>query len=287
MIIDGRTVANHILADLITRVDELQAIYDVQPHLAVIQVGENPATASYIKQKEKKAKEIGALVSVYNFPENVIQEKLQESIVFLQKQTNIHGLILQLPVPPQINYEELIMNIHPDKDVDGFRPNSPFAIPIASAVLKLLEIPMIKEAQELSSDMSFQEWLLSKKIVVMGKGKTGGQPIIDVLKKQGALVQVIDSNTTHVSDITQEADIIIAAVGKPNILTKEMIKKDVILLGVGMSMNTDGKFVGDYNEENIKDKASWYTPVPGGVGPVNVACLMDNLVIASENIVRN
>lgn len=290
MIIDGRTIANHILNDLAARVHILQDTYDIQPHMAVIRVGDDPAITSYINQKDKMAREIGVTLSVYNFPDSVTQEQLKEAIDFLQnlstgKHGTVHGLILQLPVPPHIDYEKLILDIHPDKDVDGFRPNSSFVIPIAAAVFKLLEIPMIKETVETGE--SFNEWLRSKKIVVMGKGKTGGQPVIDLLKERGANVRVIDSSTTHVADITQEADIIITAVGKPEILTADMIKKDAILIGIGMSMDENNKFIGDYNEENIKDKASWYTPIPGGAGPVNVACLMENLVIATETTLKN
>ena len=285
MIIDGRTIANHILNDLAARVHVMQDTYDIRPHMAVVRVGEDPAITSYINQKDKMAKEIGATLSVYNFPEAVTQQQLKESIHFLQKTGDIHGLILQLPVPPHIDYEKLILDIQPVKDIDGFRPQSPFVIPIASAVLKLLEIPMIKESVETGE--SFNEWLRSKKIVVMGKGKTGGQPVIDVLREREANVTVIDSSTTLVKEKTLEADIIITAVGKPEILTPDMIKKDAILIGIGMSMDENGKFVGDYNEDHIKDSASWYTPIPGGAGPVNVACLMENLVIATENSLKN
>ncbi len=285
MIIDGRTIANHILAELLIRVDDLQEEYNIQPHLAVIRVGEDPAITSYINQKEKMAKKIGAVVSVYNFPESVTQQTLKESIAFLQQKTDIHGLILQLPVPSHINYEELIHDIHPDKDVDGFVSGSQFVIPVASAVMKALEIPMIKET--LTTGASFNEWVRSKKIVVMGKGKTGGLPIIQLLRERGADVRVIDSQTENPTAITQEADIVITAVGKPNILTADMIKKDAILIGIGMGMDTEGNFVGDYNEKDIQDKAAWYTPIPGGVGPINVACLMENLVIAAEHSVKN
>lgn len=285
MIIDGRTIANHILNDLAARVHILEDKYNVRPHLAVIRVGEDPAITAYINQKGKMSKEIGAILSVYNFPNSVSQDELKNCIDFLQEKGDIHGLILQLPVPDSINSHKLIMDIHPEKDIDGFRPNSQFVIPIAAAVLKLLEIPMIKETQE--SGESFNEWLRSKKIVVMGKGKTGGQPVIDILKKREANVTVIDSSTTLVKEKTLEADIIITAVGKPEILTPDMIKKDVILIGIGMTMDENDKFVGDYNEESIKTKASWYTPIPGGAGPVNAACLMENLVIATENVLKN
>lgn len=285
MIIDGRTIANHILDQLANRVHLMDDTYNTRPHLAVIRVGEDPAITSYINQKDKMAKQIGATLSVYNFPESVATEQLRDSITFLQEKSDIHGLILQLPVPKHIDYEGLILDIHPDKDVDGFRPNSQFTIPVATAILKLLEIPMMKDA--LKTGESYNEWLRSKKIVVMGKGKTGGQPIIDLLTQRGGDVTVIDSTTTQVKEKTLEADIIVTAVGKPEILTKDMIKKDVILIGVGMSMDENGKFVGDYNEDDIKDKASWYTPIPGGVGPVNVACLMENLVIATESVLKN
>lgn len=284
MLLDGRTVANYILAQLIVRVDAL-AEEGIMPHLAVIQVGENPETTSYVAQKEKKAKEIGAIVSVYKHPENISQEKLQETIDFLQKNTDIHGIILQLPIPKNLNELELINSIDPNKDVDGFTSNSPFIVPIAQAIMKLLEVPMMKETA--TTGDSFNEWLLSKNIVVMGKGSTGGKPIIDELEERGADVHVVDSQTPNPASITQSADIIITAVGKPEVLTKDMIKKDAILLNVGMSRGMSGKFVGDYNEEDIKDIAGWYTPTPGGVGPVNVACLLENLVTAAENSVKN
>ena len=285
MILDGRTIANHILDQLTTRVRSMDDKYNQRPHLAVIRVGEDPAITSYINQKDKMAKEIGATLSVYNFPESVTTQQLKESIDFLQEKSDIHGIILQLPVPQHIDANRLILDIHPDKDVDGFRPNSQFVIPVASAVLKLLEVPMMQETIETGD--SFNEWLRSKKIVVMGKGKTGGEPVIDILRGRGAEVDVVDSATTQTKLHTLAADIIVTAVGKPEILTADMIKKDVILIGIGMSMDEEGKFVGDYNENDIKDKALWYTPIPGGVGPVNVACLMENLVIAAENALKN
>ncbi|HSD98881.1 MAG TPA: bifunctional 5,10-methylenetetrahydrofolate dehydrogenase/5,10-methenyltetrahydrofolate cyclohydrolase [Patescibacteria group bacterium] len=284
MILDGRTVANHLLAELIIRVDAL-AEKGIMPHLAVVMVGENPETVSYVLQKEKRAKEIGTLVSVYKHPENISQEKLKETIDFLQKNGDIHGIILQLPIPKNLNEQKLINSIDPKKDVDGFTPNSPFTVPIAAAIMKLLEVPMIKET--ITTGESFNEWLLSKHIVVMGKGTTGGTPIIKEFQNRGVEPTVIDSQTKNPEDIAKKADIIITAVGKPGVLTKDMIKKDVILLNVGMTRGDDGKFYGDYNEEKIKDIAGWYTPTPGGVGPVNVACLLENVVSAAEHSIEN
>lgn len=286
MILDGRTVANHILAELIVRVDAL-AEKGIIPHLAVIRVGNNPETTSYITQKEKKGKEIGAVVSVYNHPDSVTQDKLQETINFLKEDKATHGMILQLPIPKNLDEQTLIQSIDPEKDVDGFVPHSPFVVPIASAIMKLLEVPMIRETMDAGESFSFNEWLKMKEIVVMGKGPTGGMPIIIELKKRGAQPKIIDSHTENPEAITKKADIIITAVGKPNILTKDMVKKDVILLNVGMTRGDDEKFYGDYNEEDIKDIASWYTPTPGGVGPVNVACLLENVIISAENTIKN
>lgn len=286
MILDGRTVANYILAELINRVDVL-AEKRIIPHLAVVVVGNNPETASYVAQKEKKAKEIGAVVSVYHHPENVSQEKLQQTMTFLSKDESIHGIILQLPIPATLHANQLIATIDPKKDVDGFVADSSFTTPIASAVMKLLEIPMIKETTQTHEPFSFNEWLLMKRIVVMGKGTTGGMPIITEFAKRGVTPEIIDSQTKHPEAFTLQADIIITAVGKPDILRADMIKKDVILLNVGMTRGDDEKFMGDYNTEEIKDIASWYTPTPGGVGPVNVACLLDNLVTAAEKSVAN
>ena len=285
MLLDGRTVANFILEDLADRVHILVGTEGFAPHMAVVRVGDNPETTSYILQKEKKAKEIGALVSVYNHPENITQEKLQATIDFLKNDPSVHGIILQLPIPKNLNEQALIASIPPEKDIDGFTPNSPFTVPIASAIMKLLEIPMIKET--IKTGDSFNDWLKSKQIVVMGKGTTGGLPIIVELRKRGAAPLIIDSQTKNPEDLTKKADIIITAVGKRGVLTKNMIKKDVILLNVGMTRGDDEKFYGDYSEEDVKDIAGWYTPTPGGVGPVNVACLMENLVVAAENKAKN
>ncbi|HYK09133.1 MAG TPA: bifunctional 5,10-methylenetetrahydrofolate dehydrogenase/5,10-methenyltetrahydrofolate cyclohydrolase [Candidatus Eisenbacteria bacterium] len=285
MILDGKTVANYILAGLIERVDLLESEHHIQPHLAVVRVGDNPETTSYIAQKEKKAKEIGVVVSVYNHEENVSQETLQETIDFLQRDESIHGIILQLPIPKTLNEKALIASIMPTKDVDGFVANSPFTVPLAAAIMKLLEVPMMKET--VATGESFNEWLQSKNIVVMGKGPTGGLPIIAQLQERGADPIIIDSTTPNPSFITKAADIIITAVGKPGILTKDMITKDTILLNVGMTRGDDEKFYGDYKEDDIKDIAGWYTPTPGGVGPVNVACLLENVILAAENTVKN
>ncbi len=279
MIIDGKFLAHEILEDLALRVHSLQKDRTIIPHLAVIRVGDDPATTSYVAQKEKMAKEIGAVVSVYNYPENVTNHQLEESIRFLQKQGDINGIILQLPMPKTIVLEKLLQTIEPQKDIDGFTQNSKFIVPLASAVLKMLEEAYVRVEE---NPTNFYTWLATRKIVIIGKGKTGGEPIMRLLIKLGIMPFVIDSKTENPEKITKDADIIVTAAGREGIINKAMIKKDVILIVIGMIKGEDGKFYGDYNPEEIANTASIYTPIPGGVGPVNVAMLMQNLVIAAE-----
>ncbi len=278
MVIDGRTIANHILEDLTIRVKSLEKKYGIQPHMAVVRVGDDPATTSYIDSKQKTAAKIGATVSVYNHPESISQEKLRDTLQFLQKNPSIHGIILQLPIPKHLDEKELLQEISPEKDVDGFVKDSKFIVPVASAILKILEFVRDKESPQ-DNLLSF---LITKKIVVIGKGTTGGGPVIAILQKLGIQPIVIDSSTAKHEQLTMDADIIIPAVGKADIIRSDNIKKDVILIGIGMHRNDDQTFGGDYSEIDIAKKASWYTPNPGGVGPVNVAMLMQNLVIAAE-----
>jgi len=306
MVIDGRTLANHILEDLTTRVKDLEKKYGIQPHMAVVRIGDNPATTSYIDSKKKTAAKIGAIVSVYNHPESISEEKLQETLRFLQKDPMVHGIILQLPIPKHLDEKKLLEEIPASKDVDGFVKDSKFIVPIASAVLKILEFVWQKERTMptvilgtsetrtpeskrswTSQDDNLLSWLLTKNIVVIGKGTTGGGPIIAILRKLGIQPTIIDSSTKNYQLITSKADIIISAVGKADIIRQENIKKDAILIGIGMHRNEDGTFGGDYSELDIAKKALWYTPNPGGVGPVNVAMLMQNLVIAAEKSVQN
>ena len=167
-----------------------------------------------------------------------------------------------------------------DKDVDGFCESTPFDAPVALAVWRILK-EVFKQIGD--QDILLEDWVKAKKVAIIGKGQTAGMPIITFFKKKGLPLTIIDSKTDNKSEIIQNADIIISAVGKDSVITKEMIKDDVILLGVGMHRGTDGKMQGDYEEGEISSKASFYTPVPGGVGPVNVAMLLSNLLKAAEN----
>lgn len=276
MKIDGKQIAQDILDDLKKQTGKLKK-KNIIPRLAIILVGTDPSSVTYVNQKKIKAELIGAKTTIKRFPIEITTTTLLEEIKKLNNNKDIHGIIAQQPLPSRINPTDITKAINPEKDVDGFHPNSNFQMPIATAVLKILEKIYTQNSKTQSQ---FTEWLKSKKIVVIGKGETGGKPIIQMFKKQNIEPIIIDSKTLSPEKITIEADIIISAVGKPNIIKPQMIKRGVILIGIGISRGESAKLMGDYVENEIKDIASFYTPIPGGIGPVNVAMLLKNLVEA-------
>ncbi len=263
MKIDGKEIAKKILTDLKSKVQKLS----LTPHLAIILIGNDPASIAYIQQKDLKAEAIGAKTTIINLESDVDNSELRKIIKKLNADFSIHGIIVQRPLPSRIDSQTISLAIDPKKDVDGFHPQSKFESPIAAAVLEILKDTNLKH----------------KKIVIVGKGETGGKPVTKSLEKLGIKPMVIDSKTPNSSEITKNADIIISAVGKPQIIKPEMIKNGVILISIGLHKGSDEKLHGDYEDDEIKNIASFYTPTPGGVGPVNVAMLLKNLISAAEN----
>lgn len=268
MKIDGKAIAQHILDDLKGRVATLKK-KGATPHLVIILIGDDPASKAYVNQKELKVNVIGAKVTINQLPSTITQAKLLATIQQYNNDNNIQGIIVQQPLPPHIEGPTITSAIDPKKDVDGFHPQTKYEMPLAQAVIRILE--------EFASDFK------QKGIVIIGKGETGGGPIMRKLRTLNIEPKIIDSKTINPELITKNADIIISAVGKPSIVTPDAIKKGVVLISVGLHKGKDGKLHGDYNEEEIKDIAAYYTPTPGGVGPVNVAMLLENLVRAAEN----
>ncbi len=266
MKLDGKLIAQQILDNLKLQIEQTR----LSPTLAVIQVGENPASASYIKQKEKAALFIGAKIINQNFPENIAPDKIKKLIGELNKNKEVHGIIVQLPLPSHLETSSLQTTIIPAKDVDGFLPNSPFIPPVAGAVLKILE-----NIKAPSSKLQF---------LVIGRGTTAGKPIAETLVKKGYQVTVAHSQikSDQLVKLVQSANVVVSCVGKPDVIRALEIKPGAIVIGVGLHRSPEGKLTGDFNEEEISQVAGFYTPTPGGIGPVNVACLMENLVKASS-----
>jgi len=269
--IDGREIAGFLFGELSQKVAELKK-KSILPTLAVILVGNDPGSVAYIRQKEKASQKIGARFRLNSLPINATEEEVQSIIEKHNTSHDVHGIIVQLPLPAHINSEKIVGRIHPNKDVDGFLPDSPFIQPVANAVLTILQF---------TSRTVLGEWLQSRNICVLGRGKTAGQPITAALEKRGVPVNVIHSQTPNPKELLKKADIVISCVGKPQVINSNDIREGVIVIGVGLHME-DGKLRGDYNEEDIATKASYYTPTPGGVGPVNVACLWENVIRSAQ-----
>ena len=279
MSINGKTIASRILEDLKFKIQKL----DIVPHLAIILIGNDPASIAYVNQKKIKAEKIGARTSIYKYPNSISEKALLQHLNDLNHLSTVHGIIVQQPLPSHINIKKITQAIDPKKDVDGFNTNSKFEMPLSMAVLKILEEV---HASTPGVEPRFIDWLKSKQIIIMGKGETGGEPIVNSFKKMDIEPIVIDSKTKNPQVLTKTADIIISAVGKTNVVKPDMIKKGVILISIGLHKGLDGKLHGDYEENEIKNIVSFYTPTPGGVGPVNVSMLLKNVVIACENFVR-
>ena len=281
MLINGKLIAANILNKLKNRVLKLKE-QGITPTMAVILIGDVRSSAAYVRQKELKAKEIGAEVKIFRFDETVTNAGIENLIKKLDADLNIHGIILQRPAPKSLRIEKLEELITPQKEIDGFGKHTLYTVPVAAAVFEILgEI-----FGNLNETESFSDWLASKKIVVLGKGETAGQPIIDYFRAREIEPIIIDSKTENKNAMLKNADIIVSAVGKRGIITSLDLKNGVILIGIGLSADDEGKTKGDYNDTEVEQIASFYTPTPGGVGPVNVALLLENLIEASESLAK-
>lgn len=270
--VDGRALARKIYSTEEKNIEDLKK-REIVPHLLVILIGNDPGSKAYIRQKMKRGEELGVRVTLKRFPIHTSQKTVLTFIAASNKDRNIHGIIIQRPLPNQFEIDTINKAVLPEKDVDGFHPDSAYEPPLALAVMRILE-----EIQEKETKKSFKEWLTSQNIVFIGRGEAGGRPVISHTEKLGVKHSVIHSKTENPEEIMRNADIIISAVGKERIIQKDFLKKGVILIGIGLHKNDEGKLSGDYNQEEIKEVASYYTPTPGGVGPVNVAMLLQNLV---------
>lgn len=278
MRIDGRNIASHIYKDLKKQVEKLKK-KNIIPHLAVLLVGNDPASHSYVLQKQKRGGDIGILVTVQMYGEDTTTELLLREVLLLNQDPMTHGIVVQQPLPSHVNTAQIVDNTDPKKDVDGFCAKSKFTPPIAEAAMRILDV--IRSHQGLGE--TFTKWLERKQIAVVGKGETGGAPIIAKLKKLNVTPEVIDSKTKDPKAILQNADIVISCVGKPGVIKPEMLKRGSILIGIGMYRGEDGKLHADYEENEIKDIVGYYTPVPGGIGPINVAMLLQNVIKATRS----
>lgn len=267
IILDGKKLSEKIKNNLKTEIQELST----KPKLAVILVGEDPASQIYVRNKQKIAEAIGIESLAIELPNDTSEENLIEHIHILNEDKNINAILVQLPLPNHINSNKIIETIEPTKDVDGLHPincgklvngQKPYAIPCTpKGIIKLLKEYNI-ELQGLNT-------------VVIGRSNLVGKPIAQLLLKENATVIMAHSKTKNLKDLTKNADLIVSAIGVPNFLTADMVKDGVIIVDVGIN-RLDGKLIGDVDFENVKNKSSYITPVPGGIGLMTTATLMEN-----------
>ncbi|PIZ00585.1 bifunctional methylenetetrahydrofolate dehydrogenase/methenyltetrahydrofolate cyclohydrolase [bacterium (Candidatus Howlettbacteria) CG_4_10_14_0_8_um_filter_40_9] len=274
MIIDGKKLANKIATGLKKEVAKEKEKGN-SFGLGVILVKGNPASEIYVSKKRERAEDIGIGFYLTEF-ENPAKEILVGKILEWNKDSKINGTIVQLPLSEQLNPYEIINYIDPKKDVDGLTDENQKSLENdESDLYPATPLGILEILKEYDVDVK------NKKVVIMGRSKLVGKPISLLLKNKGASVEVCHSQTGNTAEVCRDADILISAVGKPNLVTADMVKDGAVVIDVGTT-RTDGVLKGDVDFENVKNKASLITPVPGGVGPLTVACLMKNVIKAKK-----
>jgi len=288
-LINGKEIAQNLRNNLKKEIDDLKSKIGKVPGLAVVQVGNVAASTVYVKAKAKSAKEVGIEVIDYHLPEETNQEDLLKLVESLNNKQNVNGILVQLPLPKHINEQIVLDSIHPDKDADGFHPLNVGKLSIASNNDENLLIPCTPYGCLIMLKGLGVE-LSGKNAVVVGRSNIVGKPMAQLLLKESCTVTVAHSKTRDIESICRNADIVVAAVGRPKMVKGDWIKKDAIVIDVGINrieVEVDGeiktKLVGDVNFDEAKKMASAITPVPGGVGPMTIACLLRNTTIAFKN----
>ncbi len=275
-LLDGKEVASKVRLGLKEEVTKLKE-ENIIPKLAVIMVGNDSASQIYVRNKSKACEEIGIEFEEFLLDENTSQEELLELIDTLNNKKEVNGILLQSPIPKHLDINEAFRRISPEKDVDGFNPvnvgkltlgQNGFVSCTPSGVIKILE--------EYNIDIE------GKNAVVLGRSNIVGKPMSQCLLNKNATVTICHSKTRNIENITKNADIIVAAIGKKEFVKENMVKEGAVVIDVGINRGEDGKLKGDVDFENVSKKASYITPVPGGVGPMTVAMLMNNVVKAAK-----
>lgn len=249
----------------------------IVPGLAVILVGNNPASRSYVKGKEKACAEVGLHSVLLEFPETITQEFLLNEIEKLNQDDSIDGILVQLPLPNHINELAVIEKISPDKDVDGFHPvNVGRMVTGKDAFLPCTPAGVIELVKAKNIDIS------GKHVVVIGRSNIVGKPVGHLFLSENATVTTCHSRTNDLKAITKQADILVAAIGKPEVITADYIKEGAVVIDVGINRVESGKLVGDVLFDEAKEVASYITPVPGGVGPMTITMLVHNTIISAK-----
>ena len=275
-IIDGKAVSRSVRERVAKETAQLKE-QGVVPGLAVIIVGEDPASQVYVRNKEKACEEVGFFSKKFALPESTTQEELNALVKRLNGRKDINGILCQLPLPKHLDDKEVINLIDPAKDVDAFHPVNVGAIMIGDySFLPCTPAGVMELIHATGVDVC------GKKAVVIGRSNIVGKPMAMLLLHENATVEITHSKTQNLADITREADILVAAIGKAKFVTADMVKDGAVVIDVGMNRDENGKLCGDVDFEAVKDKCSFITPVPGGVGPMTISMLMQNTLTAAK-----
>ncbi len=280
MIIDGKKIAEELRNKIKRNIENLPN--DKRPGLSVILIGEHPASQIYVKNKEKFAKEVGINSNVIRFGNDISEEELKKEIKKLNNDPDVHGILVQLPLPKHISQKDIIETIDPNKDVDGFHPINVGNLSSGNdAMIPCTPLGCYYLIKKVISDLS------GLNAVVIGRSNINGKPMTQLLLKENCTVTIVHSKTKKIEEICKKADLLIAAVGKPKMVKSDWVKDSAIVIDVGINrIEIDGKnkIVGDVDFEDIKDKVKGISPVPGGVGPMTIACLLENTLKAFKKI---
>lgn len=276
ILIDGKELAKKTRQNLKLECDELKK-EGINPKLAVIMVGDNPASKVYVKNKSKACQEVGIEYEEYLLDSNIKQEELIKLIKKLNEDKTINGILLQSPIPNGLDINEAFRTIDYKKDVDGFHPMNVGKLALGQdTFVSCTPYGVMRMFEEYNID------LCGKNVVILGRSNIVGKPLSQCCLNKNATVTICHSKTQDTKKITKEADIVIAAIGKPKFITQDMVKDGAVIIDVGINRDENGKIVGDVDFENVKEKAGYITPVPGGVGPMTIAMLINNVIKAAK-----
>jgi methylenetetrahydrofolate dehydrogenase (NADP+) / methenyltetrahydrofolate cyclohydrolase len=278
-IIDGMAIARLVRAEIRERAHALVVQHDVQAGLAVVMIGENPASAVYVRNKVRACADAGISSQVFKFPESVSEAEVLDRIRRLNESQDVHGILVQLPIPQTISLQRILETISIDKDVDGFHLYNVGGLVAGDAIFppctpygvqKLLEYEGIE--------------LEGRNVTVVGASNIVGKPMALMLMRKEATVAICHAKTRDLAQYTIIADILVVAAGQPNLILPQMVRSGAVVIDVGINRLPDGRLVGDVDFEGVRQKAGYITPVPGGVGPMTVTMLLHNTVASAERI---
>jgi methylenetetrahydrofolate dehydrogenase (NADP+)/methenyltetrahydrofolate cyclohydrolase len=275
-LIDGNALAKKIRAEVAGRTQALKA-RGIQPHLSIILVGDDPASQVYTKHKVNDSTETGLSAALERYPATMTEDELLARVRALNEDPKVHGILVQLPLPKHMDSQKVIETISPAKDVDGFHVASAGALMVGRpGFWPCTPYGCMKMLESIGYDLK------GKNAVVIGRSNIVGKPMAMMLLAKDATVTVCHSRTADLKAHTLTADVVVAAVGRRNVLTKDMVKPGAVVIDVGMNRNDEGKLCGDVDFDGVREVAGWITPVPGGVGPMTRAMLLVNTIEAAE-----